>query len=64
MGFRKAEAESDNELDEPQESTFKKKLLTSAGDASCCSNQLCGHFNKSRIAGMLRTPKNCEGGPH
>jgi len=64
MGLRKKAAGSGNELTNHKKSTIKKKLLSSAGDASCCSNQLCGLFNKSRIAVMLQTPKNCEGDPH
>jgi hypothetical protein len=39
---------SDNELDEPQEPSIKKKLVNSTRG----SNQLCGLFNKLRIAGM------------
>jgi hypothetical protein len=36
---------SGSELDEPPESTIKKKLIISAGDGTY-SNQLCGLFNR------------------
>jgi len=44
--------ESDNKLDEPQESTIRK-LAQLQKRRHWCGNQLCGLFNKSKIAGIL-----------
>jgi hypothetical protein len=51
---------SDNDLGEPQEYT-RRKISWLGKRWHWCGNQLCGLFNKLRIAGILWTPKNSEG---
>ena len=51
---------SENELDEPRESKLRRNSLP-LHEMALMQYQLYGLFNKSKMAGILWTPKKCEG---
>lgn len=51
---------SDNKLDEPQETTIRKKLLSSTTNGNDAVINFVGSSTNQGTVGILCTPKNCE----